>query len=81
MSEILTLENKSRLSLGGVGEVGAFSEKEVTLRMKSGETFTVRGEGLKILSFSKESGEIKLDGKVAEMKFRVKKEFIKGLFK
>lgn len=81
MSEVLTLENKTKLSMGGAAEVGSFNEREITLRMKSGESFIVKGEELKIISFSKETGDVKLEGKISEMKFRRKRDIIKGLFK
>lgn len=79
--EKLILEERKRLSVSDVTEVAAFSEKEIKLIARDKSRITVRGDGLKIASFSKDNGAFLCDGIITEIKFGNKKDFFGKLFK
>lgn len=59
----LTLEGRSKLNISGVDEVVSFNEREVLLNINS-VLLTVKGEGIKVDSVSKETGEVEISGEV-----------------
>ena len=52
-----------------VGEVVVFNEKEIRFRLISNEKACVLGENLKINSFNKQLGELKVMGNVFMIKY------------
>lgn len=62
----VTLSERSKLTVTGVEEVLRFDETEVELRTSRG-TLLVRGEGLHVGRLAIESGELGVDGSVAEL--------------
>lgn len=68
------LEERKKLSVTGVCEVGGFDEETVTAETALGE-LTVRGDGLHITHLSLETGEMTIEGTVAALSFSdIKKE-------
>lgn len=57
------LEERKKLSVTGVTEVGSFDEECVTAATELGE-LTVKGENLHITSLSLEIGEMVIEGKI-----------------
>jgi hypothetical protein len=81
MSERIGLDGRKSLSVTEVKEVVSFGDREIKLTLGDGMGLIVKGEKLKIIDFSKESGELKAQGDVSEISFRQKKDVIKRLFK
>ncbi|MBQ0110721.1 MAG: sporulation protein YabP [Oscillospiraceae bacterium] len=59
----LILEGRKKLQLGGVKDCRAFSEELVALETEMG-LLKVKGERLKIESFSVETGELLMHGRI-----------------
>lgn len=57
------MENRSKLNVSGILDVDSFDEQSVILKMDDGQ-LSIRGEGLRIGSFSVETGEIAVEGKI-----------------
>ncbi len=73
---------KNGLSGVSVAEVTAFSDREIRLNLCDERKLTVSGEGLKIVNFSKDTGELSVSGKISGVTYREKGEkIIKRLFK
>ena len=53
-----------------VGEVIAFNEREIRLRLNSGERVCVYGENLKINAFNKQLGELRVVGMISAVKYQ-----------
>ena len=68
----IMLFSRQRAEIGGVREVGAFSETGITLETTLG-MLAIEGKGLKIESFSSERGEIYINGTVDGMYYFGKK--------
>lgn len=81
MTELLTLEDRKLLKLNGVKEVLAFCDNEIKLLAGNGELIIIRGNTLKISSFSKDNGDFKLSGTVSEIKLKQKSEGFGKIFK
>ena len=62
----LILEGRKKLQLGGVKDCRAFSEQLVVLETEMG-TLKVKGERLKIESFSVETGELFMHGRIVAL--------------
>lgn len=62
------LEERKRISVSGVSEVGSFDEKEVTAFTDLGE-LTLRGEGLHITKLSLEAGELVVEGSISALSY------------
>ena len=79
--QILTLEERKRLTLTCVQSVDAFTEEKIRLKVKSG-ALVITGEKLKINAFSESSGAFSCEGEIAAVNFSAKKEnLVKRLFK
>lgn len=59
----IIIENRSKLEVSGIKDVGSFDEGEVVAFTDLGE-LTVRGEGLHIDRLSVETGELTVSGKI-----------------
>jgi sporulation protein YabP len=79
------LENRSRLVLNGIHDVGSFNDGEVVVYTTRGE-LKIKGRELHIIRVSVESGDMELNGKIDSLVYsdnikRVPDNFITKLFK
>jgi len=65
---ILTLDNRSLLSLTGVEDVAGFDEQTVSIRL-SDSTLVVKGDGLHISRLSLDSGDVVIDGRISSLQY------------
>lgn len=80
--QLLTIENKRKISITEAKEVIAFSEREIKLSLKDGSTLIALGDGLKIVAFDEKNGSFTAYGNVSSVKFSGSgKTFIKKVFK
>ena len=64
-----------------ISEVVAFNEREIRLRLTSGEKAYVYGNNLKINAFNKQLGELRVVGEVSAVKYlNSAKQKIKKIF-
>ena len=59
----LTIENRKTLKATGVTDVEGFDETKIFAMLDS-TAFTIAGKGLKIAEFSKENGELRVEGEI-----------------
>lgn len=59
----LSLEDRKILKATGVCDVEGFDETKV-YAMLDGTAFTVGGKGLKVVSFSSETGDLRIEGEI-----------------
>ena len=64
----LVIEERSRLSVTGVEEVGRFDEDRIELSTSKGR-LTILGEGLHIGKLSVDTGELSVEGRVFELSY------------
>ncbi len=64
----LQMENREKLSVGGVLDVAGFDENTVLLSTALGDLM-LRGEGLHIEKIDLESGRLELRGKLTELRY------------
>ena len=62
------LENRERLSLSGVTEIGSFDDRTVILYTQMGE-LTVIGRGLQIEQLSVETGDVRGTGEIRALQY------------
>lgn len=62
------LEDRKKLSVSGVSDVGSFDEQNVTAVTGMGE-LTVRGEGLHITKLSLDTGELCVEGRISSLSY------------
>lgn len=62
----IIMNDRKNLSLSGVQEVLSCDEEIISLRTVMGE-LTVNGRQLHIGSFNRDSGDLKIDGKIKEL--------------
>ena len=79
------LENRSKLILSGVIDVGSFNEGEVVVYTQLGE-LRLKGKNLQIVRVNVETGDMEITGEVASASYtdnigRVPNNFITKLFK
>lgn len=67
------LENRTRLVLSGVHEVGSFNDNEVHVYTAAGE-LRVKGKELQIVRVSVESGDMEITGKITDAGYSDNKE-------
>ena len=73
----LILENRKKMTISGVKEVLSFDEETILLDTALGQ-LTVKGSGLHILGFERDSGDLIAEGKVYA--FAYTSEQSKGFF-
>lgn len=78
-SHALSLENRQRAALTGVGEVLAFDENQVVLMTDSGE-IALTGEGLHVTRLMLEEGQMTVEGKIDGV-FYTQRSPRRGLFR
>ncbi|MDR2532993.1 MAG: sporulation protein YabP [Oscillospiraceae bacterium] len=79
------LENRSKLVLSGVHEVGSFNDTEVVTYTTQGE-LRIKGKELQIVMVNVESGDMEIAGKIYSAIYsdnteRIPNNFITKLFK
>lgn len=82
-NQILTLENRSRFSVGLVENIESFSGEEIILKTGTGN-LQITGAGLKLEDLSTENGNALITGRIDMMRFykvREKHGFLLGFFK
>lgn len=80
-TETLTVEQQKRLNMTGVVSVDGFSERAVHATLGAGRML-ISGENLKVLAFSKTTGNLSVDGRIDSVKFSGGKQpLVKRLFK
>lgn len=65
---ILTLDNRSLLTLSGVEDVPGFDEQTITVKL-SDCTLVIKGAALHISRLSLDSGDVVIDGKIGSMQY------------
>ena len=77
----IILQNRSKLSITGVLEVIGFDDETVLLDTALGK-LTVKGQTLKVISFTVETGHLLVEGNVAALVYtgQAKKGVLKRLF-
>lgn len=78
----IILENRGRLSISGVEEVGGFDESIVQMKTALG-ALTVHGSGLRIETLSVDSGDLLVTGNISELSYAdvpVRRGFWASLF-
>lgn len=79
MPQNLVLEDRRRLTLTGVEDVGTFDENTVVLKTVLGE-LTVHGSGLKMGKFNVDTGELCLEGSVTALAYSADRSSRGGFF-
>ena len=80
---LVTLENREKLTLTGVNDVESFDEQCVVVYTDYGQ-LTIRGSGLNITKLSVESGDLAVDGNIFFLTYtenRPNENFFKKLFR
>ncbi|MCI9009845.1 MAG: hypothetical protein HFE27_01535 [Clostridia bacterium] len=81
VSSVLTIEGQKKITMTGVDSVDGFSESEIRLTV-NGKRVTINGAGLKVLAFSKGSGNFSASGEVNAVKYGgAKGKALQRLFK
>ena len=62
------MENRKKLTLTGVRDVESFDENNVTMDTVQG-SLTIKGEGLHISGFNRETGDLSMDGFVSSAQY------------
>lgn len=65
----LVLEERGKLQITGVKEVGSFDEQTITLRTVKGE-MVIKGDGLHIGNLNVDTGELWMEGRVDALVYR-----------
>lgn len=65
---ILTLDNRSLLSVTGVEDVVGFDEQTINIRL-SDCTLVVKGTSLHISKLSLDSGDVVIDGRISSLQY------------
>ena len=78
----IILENRGRLSISGVEEVGGFDESIVQMKTELG-ALTVHGSDLRIETLSVDTGDLLVTGNISELSYAdvpVRRGFWASLF-
>lgn len=76
-SQNLILENREKLNISGVIEVGSFNEEFVTMKTELGE-LAIYGEKLKINKLNVDNSEVAIDGNIQCLEYTSKNGKSKG---
>jgi len=76
-SQNLILENREKLSITGVIEVGSFNEEFITMQTELGD-LAIYGDKLKINKLNIDSSEVSIDGNIQCLEYSSKKGKAKG---
>ena len=64
----LTLEERNKLTVSGVTDIGGYDEQTIVAQTEKGE-LTVKGENLHIIRMSVEMGELQVDGNIISLQY------------
>ncbi len=64
----LIMQDRKKLTLSGVCDVCSFDERVVIVETVLGE-LTIKGEGLHIAGFNRETGDMQMDGRVIALAY------------
>lgn len=64
----LTLEDRNKLLVSGVTDIGGYDEQTIVAQTEKGE-LTVRGEGLHIIRMSIDMGELQVEGNIVSLQY------------
>lgn len=73
------IENRKRISISGVTDVGSFDEETLNIVSADG-SITVKGENLQVTKLSLESGELCAEGEINAVIYSASPVKGKGLF-
>lgn len=79
VNQVLTAENRNRLTVTGVADVESFDEETVLLALKKGGLL-VKGRGLKIHSLDPQQGRVLITGDLQAFQFTELREKPEGGF-
>ena len=65
-SHRIGMEDRKKLNISGVLDVERFDEREIVMETEAG-TLYIRGEKLEMGSFSTDSGDVSVQGQIAEL--------------
>lgn len=64
----ITMEDRRQLAISGVEEVESFDEREIVMRTTAG-TLVIGGEDLSVSRLSVDSGDVSVQGEIAELRY------------
>ena len=64
----ITLDNRSKMSVGGVMDVAAFSDEKIEILTTMGK-LVVHGKSLNVNTLNTDTGELKLTGEVKSLDY------------
>ncbi len=67
--ESVLIEQRKKIAMTGVSAVDAFAPRRIDLTLEGGGRAQITGDGLKIVSFSKASGNFSAVGKIEGVRF------------
>ncbi|MBR5311034.1 MAG: sporulation protein [Oscillospiraceae bacterium] len=73
------IEGRKILKATGVSDVEGFDETKV-YAMLEGTAFTVGGKGLKVISFSSETGDLRIEGEIDSINYTAALSRKAGIF-
>lgn len=75
----LTLEDRKKLTVSGVSDIGSYDEQTIVALTDLGE-LTVKGEDLHIIRMSVEMGELAVEGNISSLSYSEIQTHSKGFF-
>lgn len=79
MYHSVVLENRNKLTVSGITDVGSFNEECMILYSDEGE-ITIKGEELQVSVLNVDTGEFSAQGKIASINYSDKKMKNPGFF-
>ena len=67
-SHTLQIENRNKITLSGITDVGSFNEDTVQLESDLGG-LEIRGENLQVTKLSLEDGDVSVEGKISSVAY------------
>ena len=68
-NHIVNIDNRNALSASGISDVTSFNEREVRLTLCGGGKMVISGDAMKIDGFSKQTGEVRIGGRIYAVKY------------
>ncbi len=75
----INLEERRKLSVSGVTDIGSYDEQSIIVYTEQGE-LTIKGRELHIIKMSVDAGELLVDGLVTALEYGELRESSGGLF-